>query len=456
MKLVRTSGRRCPATRSLPFAALLFLPLASAHAQSPDTLSLGEAARAALATHPLRAVPAAGQEAAEAAAREARSARLPRLSTEWTGTRHQEPMIVRPLHGFDPTSPPEFDRTLVHGTLSVSWTLFDGGARGARIGRAEAQAEVATASLRAAEADLLARVAAAYLAVLDARAAGAAYDAQIEALEAERTRVRRFELEGRVAHVEVLRAEAALSAALADRAAHDARRARAEAEFARLIGADVATVAALALAAPDTLQPRLPSRAELVSISLESSPRVVQARLRVAAADAARDEARSANLPSVSLAGRYDAYGDGSADLTAEWQGGVRLSYALFTGGQRSAAIARAGAGRAAATASLRLAELDVEAAIDDALTAAVEADARAAALEDAVASYRAVLDVERLALDEGAGVQSDFLRAAASLRDAETALSAARHARFIARVRLAQAAGLLTLDWLDNLARSM
>lgn len=421
-----------------------------------DTLTLRGAARTALESHPLRGLPLAERDRAAAGVREARAAWLPRLSTEWAGTQHQEPMIVRPLHGFDPMSPPEFDRTLVQGGVSASWLLFDGGARGARLDRAGAAADVAEAGVRVAESDLLARVATAYLAVLDGRDAMAAYDAQIAALESERTRVLRFEAEGRAARVDVLRAEAALSGMRADRAGQDARRARAEADLGRLIGVDAARMTGVRLVALASMPPAVPDRAALLSGALEANPRVAQARMRVAAADAARREARAAWLPSIALASRYNAFGTERGDFTAEWQGGVQLSYPLFTGGQRSAAVERAEAERAAARHSLRLTELEVESALDDALTSVAEADARAAALDDAVAQYRAVVEVEQLLLAEGAGVQTDYLRATASLLDAVTARSAARHARLAARVRLAQAAGVLTLDWLDdNLMRS-
>lgn len=427
-----------------------------AGAQSTDSLTLRSAARTALDTHPLRGLPLAERDRAAAGVREARAAWLPRLSTEWAGTQHQEPMIVRPLHGFDPTSPPQFDRTLVQGGVSASWLLFDGGARGARVDRAEAVADVAEAGVRVAESDLLARVAITYLAVLDARAAMAAYDAHIAALESERTRVLRFEAEGRAARVEVLRAEAALSGMRADRAGQDARRARAEADLGRLIGMDAARMKDVRLVALDSTLDAVANRAALLTGALDANPRVAQARMRVAAADAAQGEARAAWLPSIALASRYNAFGTERGDFSAEWQGGVQLSYPLFTGGQRSAAVARAEAERTAARHSLRLTELDVESAIDDALTTVAEADARAAALDDAVAQYRAVVEVERLLLDEGAGVQTDYLRASAALLEAGTARSAARHARLAARVRLAQAAGVLTPGWLDdNLTRS-
>ena len=104
-------------------------------AQDPagTDLTLAEAVRRALATHPAVVAAAAGVDRAEAAAAEARSALLPRVATEWTGQRFEEPMVVSPIHGFTPDLIPAFDRTLVQGNLSATWLLFDGGARGARI-----------------------------------------------------------------------------------------------------------------------------------------------------------------------------------------------------------------------------------------------------------------------------------------------------------------------------------
>ena len=65
---------------------------------------------------------------------------------------------MAPLHGFDPMMAPSFDRSLVRGSLALSYSVFDGGARGARIGRAEAGEAAAYHGQEAASMDLIAEV----------------------------------------------------------------------------------------------------------------------------------------------------------------------------------------------------------------------------------------------------------------------------------------------------------
>ncbi len=434
----------------------LIVPARGEARQPVDTLTLSAAVRAALETHPALALPSAERDRSAAIVGEVRATRFPRVTTEWLGVRHQEPMIVAPLHGFDPRTPPDFNRTLVQGNLAVSWMLFDGGARGARIARAEAVAAAAEASVDVARAELITRAARAYLSVAGARETTAALRAQVATLDAERTRVLRFEAEGRVARVAVLRAEAALSRAQADLAAQRARLREAESDLARLVTLRAERIAALTLVAPEArFEPPRP-RDELLALARATNDEVARARRHVEAAQSAVAEARATFLPTVLVAGRYNAFGSAGGDATAEWQGGVQLSWPVFTSGQRTNGVARATAELAAAGHALRLAELEVEAAVDHALTALAEADARVAALDAAVAQYEAVLDVERLALEAGAGVQTDFLAAEAALFDARSARTSAAYAGQLARIELARATGELTLDWLDsNLVRS-
>jgi outer membrane protein len=346
---------------------------------------------------------------------------------------------------------PEFDRTLISGHLSAAWVLYDGGGRSARIARAESGESVADEGVRAAESELIAATSRAFLAVLDARAAERALTGQIEALESERTRNVRLETEGRVAHVEVLRVDAGLARSLADMAASRAGVARDEAELARLLGSTPTAVGALALATPDPAEPSVPDRTALIAAAHRDNADIARAELRLAAAEAGRRNARSDLIPTVALAGRYNAFGSGAGDFDVEWQGGLQLSWPVFTGGQRGARVAEADAEVALARQDLRLAQLRVESAVDAALAALAETSARTEALDAAVIQFEAVVGVEQLALDAGAGVQTDFLSARAALLESQMAAFQARHAAIAARIAVARATGQLTLDWIDT-----
>ena len=167
---------------------------------------------------------------------------LPRLNSSLTLTRFQEPMVVAPLHGFDPTSPPQFDRGLVQIGLGLENTLFDGGGRRARLGAAEAAAGASRAGLAAAELEVIQTVVAAYVGVLTAREVDHAARQREVDLGAERGRSMRFLAEGAAARVEVLRAEAALQHAKAAAATATARAGLALRNLARATGIEISAL----------------------------------------------------------------------------------------------------------------------------------------------------------------------------------------------------------------------
>ena len=89
------------------------------------------------------------------------------------------------------------------------------------------------------------------------------------------------------------------------------------------------------------------------------------------------------------------------------------------------------------------------KARVEDAMyatrAAVEEAAARRNALEASVVQWEEVARIEALALAAGAGVQTDFLRAQASLFQARAGRTAAVADESLARVRLARAQADLT-----------
>jgi outer membrane protein TolC len=432
--------------RSLPGTA----PGAADVEAAPLTLS--EAVRRALASHPSLSAARAAEDRAAAAVVEARSARWPSVVADASATRFTEPMVVAPLHGFDPLHPPVFDRTLVQGSVALGYTVFDGGARGARVGRAESLEAAAVAGAAEARQGVIAEVVRAYLRVWSARELLEAHDRRVAAVERERDRAAQLLDRGRAARVQVLRAEAALSAARADGLAAAAELEVAERELARVMGVDPGAVSGVPIAGIGATgsEPR-PDRAALLDRVRAGSPELARLRRQVAAADALRDEARALWFPRVELAGRYVEYASGLGWQQGEWQAGLHVSYPVFTAGARRAALDRAAAEAGQARSDAALAERRIEGAVDRALAALESARARVAALRAAVAQSEEVVRIEKLALDTGAGVQTDYLNAEAELFRARAALTEARSAEVAALVELALLAGELTAEWVKR-----
>jgi outer membrane protein len=428
--------------------SLFVLLLMPTYVSAQQTLTLSEAAASALARHPSALVGAAGVERAEAMQREMRSALLPGISLDGSAVRFEEPMVVAPLHGFDPTRPPVFDRTLIQGAAGLSWLAFDGGALRARIGRADAHAAAAAAADDALRQQLLVDVARAYASVVMMRDVVVAHESRLSSLEGERDRAARLLDQGRVARVVLLRADAALSSARAELASTRADHDVAERQLARVTGLAVDSIRAARLA--DTRVAGSGDRRD----GLLAQARTANAELRrlesniVAARRTAR-EAAAQWWPRIQLGGRYVRYASGAGDAGGEWQTGMQLTYPLFTGGSRSAVAERAQVEVRLAEAELSVAELRVAAAIDEAWSALTAATARVDAWQAAVRQSEEVARIERLALDTGAGVQTDYLAAEAELLRARAALTQAGAAQLIARVELARVTGDLTLDWI-------
>lgn len=447
------SGRCALACAGALLTVLMSLAAPARAAAQPgagDSLTLLDAIRAALAERPALGIAAAARDAAAADRARAASDWWPRLSLDAGLTHFEEPMLVSPLHGFpldgfDSGSIPDFDRTLVDATLGARWTLFEGGARLARNRGAEAGLRAAEAGFEATADATIALAAAAFADAVAARETLAAHDLRLAALEAERERVARALDEGAVPGVDLARADAALASARADRVAADALVDLTTGDLARLTGIPQRELDRLAA-------PSLEIDPQTAADSA-SSPAVEEARWRARAAAAASDAARAAWWPEVSTRGAWierGAGGDGDT-YTGEWQVGLRLDWEVFTGGARAAAISRAEAERAQADERLAQAELDRDAAIDRARANLARTRARSAALAEAVAARIEVARVERLSLDVGAGIQSEWLDAEADLLEARAALVRSRADAVVAGVELARAAGILDLEWLAS-----
>lgn len=422
-------------------------------AADPDTagLTLVGAVEAALASYPSLKAAHASVVSSGAAAGRAAAARWPDLSLRASVTQYEEPMIVQPIHGFEPGATPPFDETLVEAGAYLEYTLWDFGARSARIRRARRSTAAARAARAGTEQELVARVAATYLDLLGQRGVLDAHDRRIRALEEERERVRRMREVGRAARVELLRVEAALASARSDREEVAAGLRVATRELRRLTGlpADRVEPGTLAdLASGDSGPPPLEA---LVPRARRESPAVREARRRQEAAGAGLDLARTRRWPALELGGGWVDRGSADGHFRAEWSVGVGFSVPLFTGGRVSGAIEEARAEATGAEHRTRLVEKAVERAVDEAFASWREKTVRVESLRRAVESQREVVRIEKLRLETGTGTQTDYLDAEADLLSARAQRARTRYAALRARMELARATGALDRGWIER-----
>ena len=426
-------------------AGCAFLLAALPRPTAAQVLTLAAAADSALGAHPSLGSARARHEAALHARDIARAARLPVASLGASVTRFEEPMVVAPLHSFDPRRPPTFDNALVQGQIVVDYTLFDSGVRSSRTDGADAWAEAAVFGLAAAEMDLLAEVARHYLAVLSTRAVQAAALAQLRAVEEEFARAQERLDAGTAPELEVLRAQASLQDARVEQTSALRRAGLAERALARTMGGTPGGLEGVSLA--DVV----PRRGELIDGTTRTSPVVEAARQAIRGAEAQLREERAGRMPRLDLRAALQDFGTASGGHVTEWQTGIRLSWPVFAGGVRGASIRRADAELRTAESELAGILLAVEAEADAAESGVLEADERAGAFESSIAQWEEVARIEALALEAGAGIQSDLLRAQAGLFRARAGHAQARYDAVLARVELARTQGVLSREWLKH-----
>lgn len=427
---------------------LLIAGTVPARADEPR-LTVSAAAATALGSYPSVAAARARLAETDQALGEARAAHGPFLRATLSGLRYDDPMLVSPIHAFSPADFPPFDETLLQGTASVSWMLFDSGARRERTRQAVEQQGAAEAALGAAEQAVAARVAGAFGNAVARREMLAAEEARVTALRLELERSALLVAAGKAAEVEKLRAEAALASAEAERTRAATALDSAERDLARLLGADVEETRAASLA--PLVSPADPpaNREALRRQAVAASPAVLQARRQAAAAEAARAVARTAYFPDLKLVGALQQFAATGVDPVTDWNAGLQLTVPLWDGGLTRARVARAGAASSAATSAVAQAELDATEAVDRALANLAEASARTSALARATDRFTEVARVQKLMLEVGSGTQTDYLAAESELASARARHAEAETAALLARVELARATGELSPEWL-------
>ena len=433
----------------MKYALITLFAASAAFAQDAAVLTLSDAVRAALGNAPAVEAAIAAAEAAAAGVDEAEAALDPQVTIAGSVFRHDEPMVVIPIHGFDPATIPPFDRTLIQSSVSGTYLLWDGGATRGRIDQARSMrdaASVATDEIR--ERILLATVAA-YLDVLAGQQELQAEQQRIESIEAERSRIAQLTKVGRAAAVESYRADAALEAARARRIDADARLSVARASLARLTGMEVRDIVAARIDAAT------PEAGMLAEDATESSARIRRLQAAIDARAAGVRAAEGSRKPKVAAAGNILEYGSGDGDFTLEWNAGVQVRFNAMDGGAAKSRVARARAELRQAEADLEVARLDVLGQLDDAMAAVRRSSALVTSYESAIRSLAEVARVERLRLENGVGIQAEYLRAEAELAGARAALAASTRSLGIAQTELARVAGRLDPEWIDANFRS-
>ncbi len=326
--------------------------------------------------------------------------------------------------------------------ISAAMPVFTGGRRGAERRSANALQVAADAGLNATQYDVRLATKQAYFNVLRASELVDVATAQVaQAERAMRDADSRLRA-GTTTRSDLLRARVALATARNALATANSTRTASQFSLARSIGSDTPVAA---VPVPDDDSVPLPvSRDSLVVNAVSAAPAARAAAANAQFADAAIGAARAQYLPTVLASGGYGWLEQRSVNPrpVGGWTLQMGVSYPLFNGFQREAAVTRAEAqaiaAHSAAIDTERGVRADAVRAYDDASIAAQ----RIGFARDAVDAAREDLRVQELRYRAGASTFLDEVTSQVNLAQAETSLVQARYDYQIARATLERVLG--------------
>ncbi len=426
--------------------AVLTLPCAAQGQWASDslrTVTLADALEMAVRASPALAASNASVATARAARLTVTGEYLPSLGVATAGGRGTTVQGANAVTNGVPV--PSSIRPLddLYGSgISASVPIFTGGRRGAERRSADAAQTAANENLTATLYDVRLQTKNAYFNVLRSEElidVATAQVAQAErAMKDAESRLRA----GTTTRSDVLRARVALATARDALATATSDRTAGQYALARLAGSDVPLDAA---PLTDSEPAPLPvSRDSILHAAAAGAPSARAATANAQSADAAIAAARAQYLPTVLASGGYGWLEQRSVSNRpiGGWTLQMGVSYPLFNGFQREAAVSRAEAGALAAHSAAddarRSVRADAVKSYDDATVAAQ----RITFARDAVEAAREDLRVQEARYRAGASTFLDEATSQLNLAEAARALVQARYDYQIARAALERVLG--------------
>jgi outer membrane protein len=352
-------------------------------------------------------------------------------------------------------------QTDTRATLKAQQNLFNR-ANDKQIEQAERGVQVADAQLRAAEQDLIVRVAQAYFDVLAAQDTLLSAQTNKTAITEQLASAKRnFEV-GTATITDTREAQARFDLATAQEIAADNDLRTKRAFLAQLVGRPA--VEPKPLAQPAALPPVIDTAEQWVNASEANSPAVEQARLAYDIAKLETEKARAGHLPTVALTGSYarnhasitgaqlatiapgvnapvgfDTSGNGTTSSI-----GVTVSVPLFAGFSIQNRVKETLSLEEKAREDLENARRTVAQSTRAAFFGVQSGQARVKALEAAEASSQLALEATQLGYKVGVRVNLDVLNAQTQLFNTRTDLAKGRYDVIVGNLKLRQATGQL------------
>jgi outer membrane protein len=422
--------------RCLLALALVLAPAPQLAGQ--EALTLDRALSAALAQNASLRASRAGVDEAAARVTEARSGLFPRLSVTESWQRGNQPVFVFSsllsarqfaaanfaIDALNHPDPIGFFRT----SVGVEQRLFDGGWQRSVAAVAALRRDIANASTDEAAAAIALATTQTFGRLIAAQTLRRAADAALATAREDLNRAERRRDAGMATDADVL----ALVVHVADlqqrsiQSEGDAGIARAE--LNRLMGAPIERD--VDVIQPSGVEWREVTEQRDVSVLLAEAdaarPELRRTAAAERAADAGRQQARSALLPQVLAQAAFDISGTQIGDRASSWIVGGELRWTFSAGGAAAAGIKAATAATTRARAEADEARAAVHVDVVTALRRLQSAAAREAAGRAAVEQARESQRITRDRFDAGVASVNDVLRASAAVLGAEANRTAA------------------------------
>ena len=436
-------------------ALLALLSMGIAAAQQP--LSLDEAARIALETHPALEAASAGVDEASAGIRAAQAGLLPKLSWQESYTRSNNPVFAfgtllnqkrftEPNFAISSLNNPSSVQNF-QSILRVEQTIWDANRTKHAIRAARLQERLSQEQRRGGESDILLGVVRTYFGAVVAEAGLSVAEESVESAKADRDRAQSMYDAGLTTQAGVLAVQAHLAELEQQRiqAAGDAE--VAQSALADALGLGLAT--RRMLSTPLTAAPRPAGTLEdFIDRARENRSDLKLASLGVDLAGAGIDRAKSNRLPTVFAQGAFEADRARFVDQGGgNWLAGAAMRWDLWRGGETRAKLDAARSAERRAVAQRRSAASGIELQVRKAWTDFESATERLKVSDSAVAQAQETLRIIRNRYEAGLETVTELLRSQTALTGAKFRRLATLYDQRVARAALDHAAGVLALS---------
>ncbi len=417
----------------------------TAQTQLAAPLTLDEAIRTGLKESPLMASGSYDVRASTQGRRVALGQLLPQVNSYAGYRRQSDPSAVVPIKQFGGAAP-VFSRDQYSYGLLMKIPLFEGGRNWSRLAAAEISEAISKEALHVTRQELIANITNLFNRILYLEKLTESQQKTLDALKKAEADARVRLNVGRIAPVDLMRIQTQVASQ--EQALVTAREEtlRTRQLLAQVMGREPSWLPEVKGRLIEPSEDRVEIKS---SPDTSLRPDIRKAMQEVKLAETAVREAIGYHLPSVDLVGDYGRRAGSGFDGDEEvWQGGIEVSFNLFSGGSIEAQVRQARAKLLAAEERLRHARLNALAQIDNAISDLRETENRYRGAMTSLATAKETWRIEELKYRTGAGTVTDSLLAQSAWFQAEADTLGALYQYHAARVGYLLALGVIDEDY--------